>query len=59
MTLLNKRRFRGEQLKLHKVCTREEVLRLLDLATLEERRVRRDLIQWFKIRKGFVEVNMI
>ena len=37
----------------------EKRLRLLDLTTLEERRVRGDLIQWFKIKEGFEDVNFI
>ena len=37
----------------------EERLRLLDLTTLEESRVRGDLIQWFKIKEGYEEVNFI
>ena len=42
----------------------EERLRLLEkdlerLTTLEERRLRGDLIQWFKIKEGFEEVNFI
>ena len=37
----------------------EERLRLLDLTTLEEKRVCGDLIQWFKIKEGFEEVNFI
>ena len=36
-----------------------ERLRLLDLTTLEVRRERGDIIQWFKIMEGFEEVNFI
>jgi hypothetical protein len=37
----------------------QERLRQLDLTTLEERRVRGDLIQWYKILNGFEKVSWI
>ena len=41
----------------HSNCTYEECLRILNLTTLETRRIRDDLIEVFKVLKGRVGVR--